>query len=59
MKNYDPKTKENDLTQGEIENEFLLQEIRDPELKDVISDVISYSEDYEIYIDNDDMMDWI
>ncbi|WP_024768292.1 hypothetical protein [Aquimarina macrocephali] len=59
MKNYDPQKKESNLTEHKLEKDFLQQEINDPELKHVISDVISYSEEYEIYIDHDDMMDWM
>ncbi len=37
--------------------DFLLENIEDPELQNVISDVISYSEEYEIYLD-EDINDW-
>ncbi len=46
-------------TKCDPKKDFLLQETLDPELQHVISEVISYSSDYEIHIDNDDIMDWM
>ncbi len=57
MKNYNPQKLKNELS-NKLEMDFIFEEINEPELQDVITDVISYSEDYEIFIDEDEVGDW-
>lgn len=57
MKNYNPQKLKNELS-SKLEMDFIFEEVNEPELQDVITDVISYSEDYEIFIDEDEVGDW-
>ncbi|MCK8524255.1 hypothetical protein M0D21_21935 [Aquimarina sp. D1M17] len=57
MKNYNSQKLKNELS-NKLEMDFIFDEINEPELQDVITDVISYSQDHEFFIDEDEVGDW-
>jgi len=55
MKNYNPKHTQK---ANNYKKDFLFEEVDSPELDDIISDVLAYSEGYEIFIDNEEVDTW-
>jgi len=57
MKNYNPQNTKKVVVTG-YEKDFLFEEVAAQDLEDVISDVLAYSEDYEILMDSEEVEAW-